>query len=99
MLYISVFNSLNLFLLSRRGLKVDLHSIRFSSVFFTFLALEKVCVFSSAFLYVRIRINQTVTHWTKVFRKTIFVKGYSSTLKYLSYRSYTKFLNKIFIYM
>ena len=52
--------------------------IRFSSVFirfffirfFTFLLLhEKVCAFSSAFLYVHICTNQTITYWTKVFRK------------------------------
>ena len=60
-------------------LKVNLHSIRFSYVFvrfFTFLLLlEKVCAFSSAFLFVYIRTNQTVTYWTKVFRKNFFVKG------------------------
>ena len=84
-------------------LKVNLHRIRFSSVFvcfFTFLLLlDKVCAFSSAFLCVHIRTYQTVTYWTKVFRKNFFVKGYSSILKYRSYRSYTKFLNKIFIYI
>ena len=79
-------------------LKVNLHSIRFSSVFFTLLLLlDKVCAFSSAFLFVHIRTNQTVTYWTKVFPKKFFVKGYSSISKYRSYRSYTKFLNKIFI--
>ena len=78
--------------------KVNLHSIRFSYVFFTFLLLlDKVCAFSSAFLCVHIRTNQTVTYWTKVFPKKFFVKGYSSISKYRSYRSYTKFLNKIFI--
>ena len=84
-------------------IKVNLHSIRFSYVFvrfFTFLVLlDKVCAFSSAFLCVHIRTNQTVTYWTKVFRKKIFVKGYSSISKYRSYRSCTKFLNKIFIYI
>ena len=35
----------------------------------------------------------------KSFPKKIFVKGYNSSLKYRSYRSYTKLLNKIFIYM
>ena len=58
---------------------------------------KKVCNFSSTFLYVHIRINQTGTYWTKVVRKKYFVKGYSSILKYRSYHLYTKFLNKIFI--
>ena len=84
-------------------LKVNLHSTRFSFVFvrfFTFLfLLDTVCAFSSAFLCVHIRTNQTVTYWTKVFRKNFFVKGYSSILKYRSYRSFTKFFNKIFIYI
>ena len=79
---------------------MGLHSIRFSYVFvrfFTFLLLlDKVCAFSSAFLCVHIRTNQIVTYWTKVFRKKFFVKRYSSILKYRSYPSYTKFLNKIF---
>ena len=82
---------------------MDIHSIRFSyvlSVFFTFLLLvENVCDFSSAFLCVRIRTNQTVTYWTQVFRKKIFVKWYSSISKYRSYCLYTKFLKKIFIYI
>ena len=47
------------------SVKVDLHSIRFSSVFvrfFTFLLYrEKVRDFSSAILYVHIRTNQIVT--------------------------------------
>ena len=88
--------------IATNSLKVNLHSIRFSYVFvrfFTFLLLlDKVCAFSSAFLCVHIRTNQTVTYWTKVFRKNFFVKGYSSISKYRFYRSYTKFLNKIFIY-
>ena len=83
--------------------KVNLHSIRFSYVFvrfFTFLLLlDKVCAFSFAFLCVHIRTNQTVTYWTKVFWKKFFVKEYSSISKYRSYRSHTKFLNKIFIYI
>ena len=58
---------------------MNLHSIRFSYVFvrfFTFLLLlDKVCAFSSAFLCVHIRTNQTVTYWTKVFRKNFFVRG------------------------
>ena len=58
--------------------KVGLHSIRFSSVFVCFITFllfrEKVCDFSSAFLYVYIRTNQTVTYWTKVFQKN-FCKG------------------------
>ena len=50
----------------------------FLSVFFTFLLLlEKVCTFSSAFLYVHIHNNRTVTFWTKVFRKEFFCKGLS----------------------
>ena len=79
------------------NLKVDLHRIHFSSVFvrfFTFLLLlEKVCAFSSAYLYVHIRTNQTGTYWTKVFRKKFFVKRYrySFILKYSPHRSYTKF--------
>ena len=78
----------------QRSFRVNLHSVRFSSVFFTFLLLlDKVCAFSSAFLYVHIRTNQTVTYWTKVFRKKFFVKWYSSISKYRSYRSYTKFLS------
>ena len=36
---------------------------------------EKVYAFSSAFLYVHIRTNQTVTYQTKVFPKKIFCKG------------------------
>ena len=60
-------------------LEVNLHSNRFSSVFvrvFTFLLLrEQVCPFSSAFLYVHIRTNQTVTYWTKVFRKNFLLRG------------------------
>ena len=61
------------------------------------LSRGKVCAFSFAFLYVRIRTNQTVTYWAKVFRKNFFVKEYSSIFKYLSYQSYKKFLNIIFI--
>ena len=54
---------------------------------FTFLLLrEKVCAFSSAFLYVHIRSNQTVTYWTKLFRKKLFLKRYNSILKYRSCR-------------
>ena len=91
------------YVLLAKSIKVNLHSIRFSYVFvrfFTFLLLlYKVCAFSSAFLCVHIRTNQTVTYWTKVFRKNFFVKGYISISKYRSYRSYTKFLNKIFIYI
>ena len=58
-------------LLASYFLKVDLHSIRFSSAFIRFctlfLLLETVRSFSSAFLFVHIGINQTVTNWTKVF--------------------------------
>ena len=52
---------------------MDLDCIRFLK----FLLLRrKVCAFSFAFLYVRIRANQTVTYWTKVFRKKKdFYKG------------------------
>ena len=85
------------------NLKVNLHSIRFSYVFVRFFAflllLDKVCAFSSAFLCVHIRTNQTITYWKKVVRKKFFVKGYSFISKYRSYRSYTKFLNKIFIFI
>ena len=80
-------------------LEMNLRSIRFCP-FFTFLLLpEQVCLFSSAFLYVHIRTNQTVTYWTKVVRKKFFAKSYSLFLKYRSYRSYTKFLNEILINM
>ena len=88
----SLFDVLN----SKKAIKGGYTQYPFLFVFFTFLLLrEKVCDFSSAFLYVHIRTNQTVTYWTKVFRKHFFVKTYSSVLKYRSYRSYTKFL---FIY-
>ena len=57
---------------------MDLHSIRFLSVFvrfFTFLLFhKKVCNFSSAFIYVSIRANQIVTYWTRVSEKKIFCK-------------------------
>ena len=79
---------------------MDLHSIRFSTIFvcfFTFLLLrEKVCNFSSAFLYVHICTNQAVTYWTIVFRKFFFVKEYSSILKYRFYRLYKNFWTKFF---
>ena len=59
--------------------KVDLHSICVLSAFvhfFTFLLLcEQVCPFSSAFLYVHIRTNQTVMYWTKVFQKSFLQRG------------------------
>ena len=81
--------------------KVDLYDIRFSSALVRFssffLLHKKVCSFSCAFLYAHIRTNQTVTYWTKVFRKNFFVKGYSPILKHCSHRLYTKFLNKIFV--
>ena len=61
------------------NVKVNLHSIRFSYVFvrfFTFLLLlDKVCAFSSAFLCVHIRTNQTVHIMDKIFLKKIFCKG------------------------
>ena len=83
--------------------KVDLHSIRFSSAcvrfFYVLLLRKQARAFSSAFLWVHIRTNKTVTHWTKVFRKNFSVKRYSSILKYRSYRLCTKFLSKIFIYI
>ena len=54
--------------------------------FFRFLLLrEQVCPFPSAFLYVHIRTNQSVTYWAKTFRKKIFAKGHSPILKYRSY--------------
>ena len=52
--------------------------------------------FSSAFLNAHIRTNHTVTYWTKVFRKKIFVKGYGPILKYRSHRSYIKFFEQKF---
>ena len=68
--------------------------------FFAFLLFrEKVCAVSSAFLYFHIRTNQTVTYWKKFSEKKNFVKGCSSSLKDRSYRSYTTYLNKIFIYV
>ena len=77
-------------------LMVNLHGIRFSYVFvrfFTFLPLlDKVCAFSSAFLCVHIRTNQTVTYWTKVFRKNFFVKGYKLYFEI----SLLSFIHKIF---
>ena len=80
------------------SVKVDLHSIYpFFVRFCTFFFSRKKCSFSSAFLYVHIRTNQTITYWTKIFQKTIFVKGYSSILKHCSHRSYTKFWGKSFI--
>ena len=58
---------------------MNLHSFRFSDVFvrfFTFLLLlDKVCAFSSLILCVHIRTNQTVTYWTKVFRKIFLLRG------------------------
>ena len=70
------------------------------SVFRPFLLLrEKICKFSPAFLYVHIRTNQTVTYWTKAFRKKFLVKGYSSILKYRHYRSYTKFYLYTTVYL
>ena len=78
-------------------IKVNLHSIRFSYVFvrfFTFLVLlDKACAFSSAFICVHIRTNQTVTYWTKVFRKKFFVKGYVQLYFEISLLS---FIHKIF---
>ena len=63
------------------------------SVFRSFLLLhEKVCAFSSAFLYVHIRTNQTVTYWTKVFRKKNFCKGVQLYFKI----SLLSFIYKIF---
>ena len=81
-------------------LKLDLHSICFSSAFVRFcpffLLHETVCSFSSVFFYVHIHINQAVTYRPKVIEKIVFVKGYSPILKYRSHRSCTKFLNMIF---
>ena len=66
-----VLGSLHWLRIGNSYFKVNLHSIRFSYVFvrfFTFLLLlDKVCAFSSAFLCVHIRTNQTVTYWAKVF--------------------------------
>ena len=62
-----------------------------------FFSMKKVCFVWSAFLYVYIGINQIVTCWTKVFRKKILLRECSHVLKYRSYRSYTKFLTKLFI--
>ena len=50
--------------------------VRFCCFFFTFLLLrEQVCPFSSAFLYVHFRTNQTVTYGTKVVRKNFLRRG------------------------
>ena len=76
--------------------KVNLHSIRFSYVFVRFFAflllLDKVCAFSSAFLCVHIRTNQTVTYGKKVFRKKIFCKGVQLYFEI----SLLSFIHKIF---
>ena len=53
---------------------------------------EKVCDFSSAFLYVHIRTNQTVTYWTKVFRKKFFCQGVQLYFEI----SLLSFIHKIF---
>ena len=81
---------------SLKSFKVNLHSFRFSFVFirfFTFLLLlDKVCAFSSAFLCVHVRTNQTVTCWTKVFRKKFFCKGVQLYFEI----SLLSFIHKIF---
>ena len=77
--------------------KVDLHCIRFSSAFVRFFFFMKKYVLFRSHFYMSIRFKQTVTYWTKVFRKTFFVKGYSPILKYRSHRLYAKFFNKICI--
>ena len=76
---------------------MDLHSIGFSSVFVRFCISIKSMLFLPAFLKVHIRTNQNASYWTKVFRKNIFVKGYSFLLKYRSHRSCINFFDKIFI--
>ena len=77
-------------------LKVDLHSIRFSSTFVRFctffLIHEKGCSFSFAFLHDHICTNRTITYWTKVFRKK-FLSAVESYFETSLHRSYTKFLS------
>ena len=55
------------------------------------LLLEKKMPFSIRIFISPYPHNQTVTYRTKVFRKKFFVTGYSSIVKYRSYRSHTKF--------
>ena len=59
-----------IFLTYRLWLKGEFTQFPFFVRFFTFLLLlDKVCAFSSVVLCVHIHTNQTVTYWTKVFRK------------------------------
>ena len=55
-------------ILGKGGFTQHSFFFHFRSFFYVFL-LDKICAFSSAFLYVHIRTKQTVTYWTKVFRK------------------------------
>ena len=70
-------------------LKVNLHRIRFLSVFASPWT-STVCPFSSAFLYVHIRTNQTVAYWTKVVRKKFLQRVHDFEISILS------FIHKIF---
>ena len=80
--------------------KANLHGIRLSSVFLRFcFLLKKYALFYPQF-YKSIPALTRQSHTGQKFsEKNFFVKGYSSILKYRSYRSYTKFLNKIFIHI
>ena len=79
---------------------VNLHTIRFSSVFLRLcFSVKKYTIFYPHF-YMSISALTSQSHTGQKFsEKKFFVKGYSSILKYRSSRSYTKFLNKIFIYV
>ena len=66
--------------------------VLFGHLWTFFLLHEKVCSFSSAFLYVHICTNQIVTYWTKFFLKIFFVKKVQSYFEI----SLSPFIHKIF---
>ena len=76
-------------------LKMDLHNIRFSSALVpTFcFSVKNYVLFRSHFYMSVSALIKTVTYWSKVFRKKIFVKGYGSVLKYRTHRLCTLFLS------
>ena len=53
--------------------------------------------FVRVFIYPYTHLPDCHIYWTKGLRKKVFVKRYSPILKYRSHRSYTEFLNEIFI--
>ena len=77
---------------------MNLRSIHFSSLCPFFLLHEKVCSFSSAFLYVHIRTNQTVIHWVKVSGKKE-KKFFCKRVKPYYEISFSSFTHKISINM